>query len=90
MNETEVLMILRETLIPNLCLSNGTEKAEQILNKQLIFNVKHSGSIWNRITTRGQRPLAVRENTLKSGVTRVHTRLVSEVCESKQPTRESA
>lgn len=41
-NETEVLMILREILIPNLCLFSGTEKVEYISTKSLTFNMKHS------------------------------------------------
>lgn len=36
-NEIDVLTTLMETLTPNLCLSNGTEKAEYILNKTSNF-----------------------------------------------------
>lgn len=34
-NETEVLMKLREVLIPNLCLFSGTEKVEYVLKNIL-------------------------------------------------------
>lgn len=48
-NETEVLMTLKETLIPNLCLFNGIEKVEYILAKLLMWSTQKN--IWKKITT---------------------------------------